>query len=109
MAKINLPPKRNQVDGQVSPEVVDEKKIQEIINKGGSTTKQAAPEPLEDEDKLKQTTVSLTGKELNRILAVREKRGKSRTGRKLKVSLHDWIVEAVLEKLEKEEKQYKIS
>lgn len=126
MAKrVGLPPKAG------SASILDEKRIQEIINKGGSTTKQAeevAPEPEqpaaqalapmapvqtparkkaeveEHPDTIKQTTVALTVGELARIRTLRELRPKPRTQRKPAISLTEWVLEAVLEKLEREEK-----
>lgn len=129
MAKrVGLPPK-------AGASIMDEQKIQEIINKGGSTTKKVdelppAPEapdqtPLvsaalattpsepaakkkagseEHPNTIKQTTVALTVGELARIRILRELRPKPRTQRKPAISLTEWVLEAVLEKLEREEK-----
>lgn len=127
MAKrVGLPPKAG------AASVLDEKRIMEIINKGGSTTKQVedaaaepeqpvtpapapAPTPVqassrkkaeveEHPDTIKQTTVALTVGELARIRTLRELRPKPRTQRKPAISLTEWVLEAVLEKLEREEK-----
>jgi hypothetical protein len=45
--------------------------------------------------------------EMETIKELRNKRPVIR-GRKITISLHDWIVEAVQEKIEREKKQYRI-
>ena len=97
MAISGLPNKKKSVpseEGTESKQV--EKKIQEWIKKGGSTTSEASLEQSE-QDPLKAMNIKLYQSELEKIKDIR--------GRKLKrdrLSIHDWILIAIQEKIERE-------
>lgn len=97
---LSPPPKKNNTDKKAS--AADEKKIREFINKGGSTA--ADERPVTDGDALKTLGLKLYASEIEKINELRSKRPKSRSGRKLGISLHDWIVEAVQERIKRETK-----
>lgn len=102
--KIALPPHKD-TNVQESKKVVskaDEKKIQEVIKKGASAPKIVTP----DTDKLKNINIHIFESELQTIRNLREQRPKPR-GRRLAISVHDWIIEAIQEKIERERKSYK--
>ena len=84
-----LPPKSKKVS---------EADIEAVINKGGKTVKEFSNNNLETP---KHINIRLTGDLINKINILREKRPKKPGSPKAGISLHDWIVEAVLEKLNK--------
>lgn len=106
MAKIQLPPRK---DAQQAPAKKaakpNEKKIRDVISKGGSTTKAAKPV---DDESFKNFNVKILESELETINDLREKRPKPRGAKRLGISLHDWIVEAIQEKIEREKKSLKV-
>lgn len=85
---VSLPPKRK---------VPTEAQIEAVINKGGKPTVGADAEPS-----VKHFNIRLTGDILSQIDELRAKRPRKPGSPKLGVSTHDWIVEAVLEKLKRE-------
>ena len=88
MAVSLAPPKRK---------VPSEAQIEAVINKGGKPTDMADTEPT-----VKHFNIRLTGDILTKIDELRAKRPRKPGSPKLGVSTHDWIVEAVLEKLKRE-------
>ncbi|RDC58785.1 P-loop NTPase family protein [Adhaeribacter pallidiroseus] len=109
MAKIKLPPAKNPKEAP-TPEIskVDEKKILNVINKGGSTTKKAELDTVPPEEVIKNFNIKLLESELNIINDLRKKRPKARGQSRLGISLQGWMEEAIQEKIEKEKKKYKI-
>lgn len=96
MAISGVPNKKNAVPNEGAESKKVEKKIQEWIKKGGSTTAEASLEQSE-QDPLKAMNIKLYQSELEKIKDIR--------GRKLKrdrLSIHDWILVAIQEKIEKE-------
>lgn len=81
---------------------VPEKKVQEFINRGGSPTSRG--EESADTGGTKSIKLILKNKEMNAIKVLRDKRP-SRS-RKIPISVHDWVIEAVQEKIEREQKKY---
>ncbi|WP_128546666.1 hypothetical protein [Larkinella soli] len=81
---------------------VSEEKVRAVINRGGS------PPILPDEAgvSFKAVNVKLTAGELATIRQLREQRPRSGRTRKITISVHDWIVEAVQEKIEREKRRY---
>ena len=71
--------------------------IEAVINKGGSTISQSS-----NPDKPKHINIRLNESIMSQIESSREKRPRKPGSPKLGISIHDWIVEAVLEKLDKE-------
>ncbi|WP_025765377.1 hypothetical protein [Dyadobacter tibetensis] len=85
-----LPPSRKKLS---------EAEIEAVINRGGSTiSKEFSP----DLGKPKHINIRLTEGIIGQIEQSREKRPRKPGSPKLGISIHDWIVEAVLEKLERE-------
>lgn len=76
------------------------KDIEEIINKGGSSIQDHRKATTADE--IKRMTLRLFTDLGDRINALREHRKGSQ-----KVSLHGWIIEAIEEKLERDERKAK--
>ena len=81
---------------------ISEAEIDAVINKGGRTTKEA--NVVADIETPKHINIRLTGQILSEIDQRRSKRPRKPGSPKPGISIHDWIVEAVLEKLEKEKK-----
>ncbi|MBO0953155.1 hypothetical protein [Fibrella forsythiae] len=75
-----------------------EAQIEAVINKGGKPT----VEDTGGEDTPKHINTRLTKGIIRRIDALRAERPRKPGSPKLGISTHDWIVEAVLEKLERD-------
>lgn len=82
---------------------LDEKKITAIINRGSSSV---APSPT-DAVQLKNFNIKITASTLASIDEVRAMRPRKPTSPKLGISTQDWLLEAIAEKLEREQKKYK--
>jgi hypothetical protein len=102
MSKIQLPPKKEtQGANTVKTETkVSEKKIQEIINKGGSPIKSDIPEI----DNLKNFNILIYESDLKIIGELCNMRPK-KPGRAIGFSKKDWFLEAVQEKIAREKKK----
>lgn len=98
---VSAAPSRNKQDKEA---IANEKRIAEIIKGGGNTVAEKIAPDIEDEV-LKGITIKLTGLEMSTIKELRNKRPSPR-GKKIAISLHDWIVEAVQEKTEREKRKY---
>lgn len=81
-----------------------EKKIDAIINRGSSSVAATTAEAVQ----LKNFNIKITANTLASIDEVRAKRPRRPTSPKLGVSTQDWLLEAIAEKLEREQKKYKI-
>jgi hypothetical protein len=81
-----------------------EKEIEAVINKGGSVRTEENGSTF----KIKSFSVKLLSSTLEQIDELRAKRPRKPTSPKLGISTHDWIVEAILEKVEREKKKYNI-
>lgn len=99
---MGMPPKK-QIPAAPEMAVPDEEKVRGFISKGGSPAAEplAMPEP-DAMPAVKQINVKLLVPEVERINELRERRPRPRSGRKPGISLHDWIVEAVQEKIERD-------
>ncbi|MFD2937620.1 hypothetical protein [Spirosoma flavum] len=82
-----------------------EAEIDAVINKGGSTTKRV-DKSLEGDDTVKFFNLRLTSGVLNKIAGFREKRPRKLASPKLGISTHDWILEAIEEKMQREGRKY---
>ena len=82
---------------------LDEKKIDAIINRGSTSVGTTPPAPAQ----LKNFNIKITADTLTSIDEVRAKRPRKPTSPKLGISTQDWILEAILEKLEREQKKYR--
>lgn len=87
-----LPPQRKQP--------LNEAEIEAIINRGGSPT--LSSPTIVETDKPKFFHIRLTVGIFSEIDQLRAKRPRKPGSPKMGVSTHDWIVEAVLEKLERD-------
>ena len=99
MSKLSLPPQRSKP--------ATEADIEAIINKGGAVAvKVPASEPVQeiDPDTIRHVNTRLTEGIIRQIDALRSRRPRKMGSPKMGVSLRDWIVEAVLEKLERDSK-----
>ena len=83
---------------------LDEKKIDAIINRGSSSIAASPPAPAQ----LKNFNIKVPADTLASIDEVRAKRPRKPTSPKLGISTQDWLLEAIAEKLEREQKKYKI-
>lgn len=95
-----LPPKRKKV--------ATEAEIEAVINKGGSTTTNNAEKSPSDENAVKFFNLRLTSGVLKRIEELRAKRPRKLASPKLGISTHDWMLEAIEEKMQREAKKYSI-
>jgi hypothetical protein len=83
-----------------------EAEIEAVINKGGSTTKKA-DQPLDD-DTVKYFNLRLTQGVLKTIEKFRAQRPRKLASPKLGISTHDWILEAIEEKMQREKRKYSL-
>ncbi len=103
---VSPPPKKN-IAATPSPATrskLDEKKIDAIINRGSSSIAATPPAPSQ----LKNFNIKVPAYTLASIDEVRAKRPRKPTSPKLGVSTQDWLLEAIAEKLEREQKKYKL-
>ncbi|MCE7073707.1 hypothetical protein LZG74_25590 [Dyadobacter sp. CY327] len=85
--------------------VVSEKQIEAIINKGGRATVESAPS---DPGATKSIKLIMTAEEMEAIKKLRDKRPPVSRSRKITISVHDWVVEAIQEKIERERRKYSV-
>lgn len=108
---VSGPPKRNK---ETIISKVDEKVINDIINNGGKTLSETITPKRKQKEKtdkvqlsknrtngLKGITLLLTLEEAEIIDKLRQSRIAPR-GKKIAISFHNWIIEAVQDKIEKE-------
>jgi hypothetical protein len=100
---VSLPPKKKDSSETtiLTNKGVSEKKIRDVINKGGSTTK-ASQKNDTSKEQLKGINVKFTVSEIDAIKVLRDIRPAGKRNGKISVSLHDWIVEAVQEKIKRD-------
>jgi hypothetical protein len=94
--KLGLPP--------TTPVSLSNPAMQEMINKGGSVQEPALAAPVKaeiEEDKLKSFTFKIYESELAQIRTIQDSLPK-----RDRISIHDFIVSAVKEKIEKAAKKY---
>jgi len=103
MVNFKLPPKKEEAKPVVAKAAKkpNEKAIESVINKGGKPTK--ADKIVQD--KFKNFNIEILESELATINELREKRPRSRSGKKLGISLRDWFIEAIHEKIDREQKR----
>lgn len=80
-----------------------EKKIEEIISRGSTTVGKA-----ETQDKIKNFNIKIMSGQLATVDQLRAKRPRKPTSPKLAISLQDWIIEAIEEKIQRERKKYNL-
>ncbi|MGM9512420.1 hypothetical protein ACS5NO_32105 [Larkinella sp. GY13] len=92
-----------------TPKKPTEAEIEAMINRGGAIAAEPKAVAADDPDKAKFFNLRLTVGIFNTIDKMRAKRPRKPGSPKLGISTHDWIVEAVLEKLEREKRKHKDS
>ncbi|RZK80807.1 MAG: hypothetical protein EOO92_06810 [Pedobacter sp.] len=102
MSKIQLPPKKTPeiLKEEKAAQRISEKKIKEIINKGGSPIQ--VDQPVND--KVKNFNIMILESDLDMIGELCDKRPK-KPGRIIGFSKKDWLLEAIQEKLAREKKK----
>lgn len=104
MSKIQLPPKKDteETKDKSNLKKISERKIQEIINKGGSPiTRELA------DDKIKNFNLLVLESDLNIIGKLCDQRPK-KPGRVIGFSKKDWFLEAVQEKIDREKRKFRL-
>lgn len=96
MAVSSLPKKKTALSSEEAESGQTEKKIQEWIKKGGSSSSESSSDQSES-DPLKAMNIKLYQSELEKINSIR-----SRKLKRDRLSIHDWILVAIQEKIEKE-------
>lgn len=81
-----------------------EREIEEIINRGSTSVKGQPQEPQQ----IKNFNIKITAGQLTEVDELRAKRPRKPTSPKLAVSLQDWILEAIEEKVQREKKKYNL-
>lgn len=93
---LTLPPQRTKKKEPTEAE------IEAVISKGGAAAKTDS-----DPDTIRHVSARLTDGIIRQIDALRASRPRKIGSPKMGVSLRDWIVEAVMEKLERDSKKMK--
>lgn len=104
---VSAPPKKK-ADPAISTEQMtkgQEQRIDEIINRGSTTVGKA--EPPEPEH-IKNFNIKIMSGQLATVDQLRAQRPRKPTSPKLAISLQDWIIEAIEEKIQREKKKYNI-
>lgn len=99
---ISKPPVRKVPEVVLPAPPPDEKKIEAVINRGSSSLA-AAEVPAA---KLKNFNIKLPAATLTVIDELRAKRPRKPTSPKLGISTQDWLLEAIQEKIQREQKKY---
>lgn len=100
---VSPPPRKNAAAPEPPARKLDDKKIEAIINRGSSSLASGSPEPPQ----IKNFNIKITADTLAKIDEMRAKRPRKLTSPKLGISTQDWLLEAITEKLEREQKKYK--
>ena len=102
---VSAPPKKK-ADPAIFAEQTtkgQEKRIDEIINRGSTTVgKVELPEP----EQIKNFNIKIMSGQLTTVDQLRAQRPRKPTSPKLAISLQDWIIEAIEEKIQREKKKY---
>lgn len=103
---VSAPPKKKPASAIEPTAKPTDKKIDEIINRGSSTVvtaeRQQVPETV------KNFNLKILSTQLAAIDELRAKRPKKPISPKLGVSLQDWMIEAIEEKIKRERKHYNL-
>lgn len=86
---------------------VSEQQIEAVVNKGGKTTVESKSESA-DPNSTKSIKLIMTVDEMEKIKELRDKRPARSRSRKISISVHDWVIEAVQEKIERERRKYSV-
>ena len=101
---VSAPPKKKATTKPTEPVVKSrEKKIDEIINRGSSTVAKSEPQEAEQ---VKNFNLKILSGQLATIDTLRAHRPRKALSPKLGISLQDWILEAIEEKIQREKTRY---
>ena len=101
---ITPPPRRKgATDKAPSSNEASERKMDEVISRG-STTVAARPGSEGEEPTVKNFNVRIMSDRLNEVNELRDQRPKKPLSPKLGISLQDWVLEAIEEKIKREQK-----
>jgi len=103
---VSAPPRKKEAPATIDgpqPTKGQEKKIDEIINRGSSAIGKAGPQ-----EQVKNFNIKIMSGQLVAVDQLRAKRPRKPTSPKLGVSLQDWIIEAIEEKIERERRKYSL-
>lgn len=98
------PPPKKRIDAVVPDKAAakqQEQKIDEIISRGGSSVKKVE---TQEPERIKNFNIKITAGQLAVIDQLRAQRPRKPTSPKLAISLQDWILEAIQEKVKREKK-----
>ena len=104
---VSAPPKKK-TDSAIPAEQTtkgQEKRIDEIINRGSTTVGKSQPQ---EPEQVKNFNIKIMSGQLATIDQLRAQRPRKPISPKLAVSLQDWIIEAIEEKVEREKKKYNL-
>ncbi|RSK47506.1 hypothetical protein [Hymenobacter rigui] len=114
---ISKPPVRKAPPVALPTPDLDEKKVEEVINRGSSSLTAApiaeaaalpiAAVPAAADVRLKNFNIKLPAATLAVIDELRAKRPRKPTSPKLGISTQDWLLEAIEEKIQREQKKYR--
>ena len=101
---VSAPPKKKAATAPIEPAATTrDKKIDEIINRGSSTVAKSQPQEAEQ---VKNFNLKILSGQLATIDTLRAYRPRKVTSPKLGISLQDWILEAIEEKIKREKDRY---
>ncbi|GAB3939270.1 hypothetical protein [Larkinella terrae] len=103
---VSAPPRKKPANAIEPTAKSNDKKIDEIINRGSSTV--AAVEPQTVPETIKNFNIKILSTQLAAIDELRAKRPRKPISPKLGVSLQDWMIEAIEEKIRRERKHYNL-
>lgn len=111
---ISKPPVRKAAPVALPAPDLDEKKVEEVINRGSTSLTAApaaevpaSPVAAAADVRLKNFNIKLPAATLAVIDELRAKRPRKPTSPKLGISTQDWLLEAIEEKIQREQKKYK--
>lgn len=99
---VTPPPRRKPATAPVSAQKkISENEIEEIIGRGSSTV---ASEPVSEAPTIKNFNVRILSDRLDAVNKLRKKRPKKSMSPKPGISLQDWMMEAIEEKISRDKK-----
>ena len=104
---VSAPPKKKPATAPEPTAKPNDKEIDAIINRGSSTVTAVEPQQQAPET-VKNFNVKILSSRLAAIDELRAKRPKKPISPKLGVSLQDWMIEAIEEKIKRERKHYNL-
>lgn len=102
---VSAPPKKKAAPAIPAEQMTkgQDQRIDEIINRGSTTVSKAEPQ-----DQIKNFNIKIMSGQLATVDQLRAQRPRKPTSPKLAVSLQDWIIEAIEEKIEREKRKYNL-